>query len=95
MVLYDVTTKQLQNIHKVMQSDDNTFISIIYFQIKSLHSECMFKCCFAIAVCRAISFLSSMMLALYNTRVLHLHIQDSANYHGYQPRIKNIYKIYR
>lgn len=38
MVLYGVTIKHLQNIHKVMQSVDNTFISIIYLQIKSLYS---------------------------------------------------------
>lgn len=41
MVLYGVTIKHLQNIHKVMQSVDNTFISIIYFQIKSIYSKCM------------------------------------------------------
>lgn len=36
-----MTIKHLQNIHKVMQSVDNTFISIRYFQIKSLYSKCM------------------------------------------------------
>lgn len=41
MVLYGVAIKHLQNIHKVMQSVDNTFISIIYLQIKSLYSERM------------------------------------------------------
>lgn len=40
MVLYGVTIKHLQNIHKVMQSVDNTFISIIYLQIKSLYLYC-------------------------------------------------------
>lgn len=41
MVICGVTIKHLQSIHKVMQSVDNTFISIIYFQIKSLYSKCM------------------------------------------------------
>lgn len=41
MVLYVVTIKHLQNIHKVMQSVDNTFISFIYLQIKSLYTEHM------------------------------------------------------
>ena len=39
MELYGVTIKHLQNIHKVMQSVDNTFISIIYLQIKILNLE--------------------------------------------------------
>lgn len=39
MILYVVAIKHLQNIHKVMQSVDNTFISIIYLQFK-----CFFLC---------------------------------------------------
>lgn len=58
MVLYGVTIKHLQNIHKVMQSGDNTFISIIYLQIKSLYSSSWFKRCFLFAVCRIMYYMS-------------------------------------
>lgn len=39
MVIYGVTIKHLQNIHRPMLSVDNTFISTLYIQIKSLYSE--------------------------------------------------------
>lgn len=47
MNLHGVTIKHLQNIHTVMQSVDNTFISFIYIQIKSLYSmfEMLFSLC--------------------------------------------------
>lgn len=53
MVLYGGTIKHLQNIHKVMQSVDNTFISIIYLQ-KVYTQSAWFKRCILFAVCRAI-----------------------------------------
>lgn len=94
MAIYGVTIKHLQNIHKPMPSVDNTFISMLYLQIKSSYSEHVAQTLLSASQVRR--EINRVCVTSYNISILisftyPRYLQTNK---GYKPRITALYKIY-